>query len=500
MEQLVKRIGKTVRTLARSRASVGTAVAAIALGGSLISIESSAAVVGPQLVFSSFLGGSDEDEAQAIVLDSAGNIYITGDTRSLNFPVSAGAEQPSLAGDLDAFVAKVNPNYTLAWATYLGGAGEEKSRSIAVDSAGNVYTTGSTFSADFPTTPGAYDEQIGGTQDAYVTKFSPAGQLLFSTYLGGSGAEGRPNVEVDPAGTVHVTGFTTSKRDFPLVNPVQPVQGGDHDAFAARMTSDGSTLNFSTYLGGKQHETPRCVATDAQGNTYVHGWTMSSNFPTTPGAYQTAHAGGLTDVFVTKIDNQSPPGLAYSTYIGGAGEDWTYNGDCMAVDSSGGAYVTGYTLSLDWPTVNAFQVTFGGGEQDAYVAKLSPDGTGLVYSTYLGGDDKEEGIAIDVDPAGYAYATGWTKSLSGFPIVNASTTKPGGRDAYLTKFEPAGNLAEYSTYVGGSNSDQGVGVDVDVDGNAYLVGSTGSKNFPTVKAFQAVKPGKQDAFVMKIAP
>ncbi|MGH2698452.1 MAG: SBBP repeat-containing protein [Actinomycetota bacterium] len=498
---------KRARRSALRRLLAGVAVAALLMAGSSTPHRGTESgpydpavaltTTEPELVFSSYLGGSDLDEGLGVAIDGDGNMYLTGSTKSVNFPASSGAVQETYAGSEDAFVAKVNADYTLAWATYLGGAGKEVPRSIDVDDAGNVYVTGSTASMDFPTTPNVYQEQSAGKQDIYLTKLTSSGGLVFSTYLGGDRDEGRPNVEVDSLGTIHLSGFTTSK-DFPLVNALQPAPGGQHDSFVTRMEPDGTDLIFSTYLGGEKHDTPRCVATDADGNTYVHGWTMSTSFPTTAGAYQTTHGGGLTDVFVTKIDNQSPPQYAYSTYLGGSDEDWTYNGDCMDVDSSGSAYVTGYTVSLDWPTVNAFQGTYGGGAKDSYVAKLQSDGSGLVYSTYLGGEADDEGFAIAVDSSGYAHATGMTKS-SAFPIVNAPTQKPGGFDAYVTKFEPSGSGAAYSMFVGGKRADRGRGVAVDLAGNAYLVGSTGSANFPTINAFQATGSGKQEAFIAKIA-
>ena len=229
------------------------------------------------------------------------------------------------------------------------------------------------------------------------------------------------------------------------------------------------------------------IAVDTSGNAYVTGYTCSSDFPTTAGAFQTTFGGGLTDAFVTEL-NPTGSGLVYSTYLGGSGYD---DGFGIAVDASGNAYVTGFTDSTDFPTTaGAFQTTFGG-FGDAFVTELNPTGSGLVYSTYLGGSDDDEGYGIAVDTSGNAYVTGYTHS-SDFPTTAGAfqTTYGGDRDAFVTKLNPTGSGLVYSTYLGGSDCDFGVGIAVDTSGNAYVTGITFSSDFPTTAgAFQTTLGG-----------
>jgi hypothetical protein len=254
-------------------------------------------------------------------------------------------------------------------------------------------------------------------------------------------------------------------------------------------------LNYSTYLGGGGADAGYGIAVDSSGNAYVTGRTTSTNF-STQNPYQRANAGGADDVFVTKF-NPAGSGLVYSTYLGGAGDDIAY---AIALDSSDNVYLTGSTTSLNFPTRNPFQAKYGGGPSDAFVTKLNPQGTALVYSTYLGGRGLDTASGIAVDPSGSAYVTGQTNS-NAFPIKNAFQAGcAGGDDAFVTKFSPTGSALVYSTYLGGIGSEAAYTITIDSSRNAYVAGGTTSTNFPTKNAFQPIYGGNGDGFVTKFDP
>jgi len=407
------------------------------------------------------------------------------------------------------------------YSTYLGGNGQDVGFGIAVDSSGNAYVTGQTFSNNFPITPGAFQTSpgpLGNGGSVFVTKLNPMGSaLIYSTYLGGFGFQEGLGIAVDAAGNAYVAGRTNSL-NFPTTpGAFQPNFGGCpeltcfENAFVTKLNPTGSALVYSTYLGGTKNDEATGIALDAAGNAYVTGRTDSSDFPTSPGAYQTTFSGVLSvygDAFVVKLD---PTGsaLIYSTFLGGSGDDIAYG---IALDSSGNAYVVGATASTDFPTTpGAFQTTFGGGETDAFVTKVNPLGSALVYSTYLGGSDRDEGYGIAVDglPSPNAYLTGATRSTD-FPVIPGAI-QPAfaggtGFDVFVTKLDPTGSALIYSTYLGGPDVDYGKAIAVDAlpNPNAYVTGTTASTTFPTTPgAFQTSfgggPPGSPyDAFVAQV--
>ena len=384
----------------------------------------------------------------------------------------------------------------LSYSTFLGGNSLDQAAGIAVDANGNAYVTGNTWSSDFPTTAGAFSTTRPGFVSAFVTKVNPAGTaLVYSTYLG-DGAGGA--IAVDADGNAYVTG--RANPSFPTTpGAFQPASHGFFsEAFVTKLDPSGSTLVYSTFLGGSKDDSGFGIAVDANGFAYITGNTISTDFPTA-NALQVAHAGGGDqfpyDAFVTKL-NPVGSALVYSTYLGGSGDDLA-NG--IAVDPAGNAYVTGSTRSPNFPTTPAaFQPLFGG-NIDAFVTKLDPSGSALVYSSYLGGSSEDQGFGIAVDGNGHAYVTGWTVSTD-FPTANALQVAHagGGIDAFVTKLDRVGS-ALYSTYLGGSGGDFANGIAVDPAGNAYVTGGTGSLNFPTTPgAFQPVFGGNADAFVTKL--
>jgi Bacterial Ig-like domain (group 3)/Beta-propeller repeat len=449
-------------------------------------------VIDPGLSYSTYLGGSAGDYGYGIAVDAAGNAYVTGLTASSNFP-TAHALQATFGGYADAFVAKLNAaGSALLYSTYLGGSDYDVGHGIAADSAGNAYVTGDTSSTNFPTV-NALQPVAGGNGDAFVAKLSPDGSaLVYSTYLGGAGGDGGYGIAVDSAGNAYVTGGTSST-NFPTANALQPVPGGNGDAFAAKLDATGAGLVYSTYLGGSGGDAGSGIAVDSAGNAYVTGGTSSTNFPTA-NALQPM-PGGNGDTFVAKLD-AAGTALVYSTYLGGTGEEAGFG---IAVDSAGNTYVTGRTASPDFPMANPFQPTVGG-SYDAFVTKLNATGTALVYSTYLGGRGPDAGYGIGADGAGHAYVTGETLSAD-FPLANAFQPNFGGNyDAFVTKLDATGSALAYSSYLGGvcSPLTAGGGIAVDSTGDAHVTGYTAADNFPTVNAIQPTFGGYFDAFAAKI--
>ncbi len=446
-------------------------------------------VIDPVLVYSTYLGGSDYEQPMGrIVVDASGCAYVTGATRSTNFPTQ-GAYQTSNQGSYDVIVTKLNSSGNgLIYSTYLGGSDYDESWGIAVDASGCAYITGTTSSSNFPT-QGAYQTDQGD-KDAFVTKLNSTGNgLIYSTYLGGVHQDLGVGIAVDASGCAYVTG--EAGLDFPTQGAYQTTNQGAYDAFVTKLNSAGNGLIYSTYLGGTSEEYGHGIAVDASGYAYVTGTTGSSNFPT-QGAYQTTIQGAY-DLFVTKL-NSLGNGLIYSTYLGGSDAN---EGFGIAVDASGCAYVTGRTSSTDFPTQGAYQTTNHGG-YDVIVTKLNSSGNGLIYSTYLGGSDWDYSFGIAIDASGYAYVTGQTYS-SDFPTQGAYQTDQGGCDAFVTKFNSSGNGLTYSTYLGGSSFDMGFGIAVDASRCAYVTGLTESTNFPIQGAYQTGQ-GAADGFVSKLCP
>lgn len=453
-------------------------------------------VIDPALAFSTFLGGSNNDRGNGVAVDSAGNIYITGETFSTNFPVTPGAFQTALASNnFDAFVTKMNPAGTaLIYSTYFGGANTDSGIDIALDTAGNAYVTGLTDSADLPTTPGAFRTTIVGGEetDAFAMKLNATGTaLLYSTYLApviGSG------IAVDSAGNAYITGQATP--NYPTTpGAFQPVSGGSSEAFVTKLNATGTALVYSTFLGGSGFDVGGDIAIDSAGNAYVTG-TAQAGFPVTPGAFQ-ASFNGDNDGFVAKL-NSTGTALLYSTFLGGSGTDRA-NG--IAINAAGNAYVTGVTDSANFPvTAGAFQTVKAAG-QDAFVTELNASGTGLAYSTYLGGDGNDFGVDIALDAAGNASAVGLAGSTDFPTTADAIQSDYGGNnDAFITRLNATGTGLVFSTYLGGSSAEGAFSVWVDPAGSIYVTGATSSADFPTTHgAFQTVYGGgSSDGFVAKI--
>jgi hypothetical protein len=456
-------------------------------------------VIDPVLAYSTYLGGSASDVATGVAVDSSGRVYVTGTTSSSDFPVK-NAEQGTTGGPSDVFISKFDTTQpgtaSLLYSTYLGGNDNELGGGIAVDSLGQVYVAGQTASLNFPVTLNAYQGTLHGTHDAFVAKLNAAGSLLlYSTYLGGSGGNGSDTdaalgITVDSSQVAYVTGQTNSANFFSTpVNGFQPALGGGQDAFLAKIDTTKSGLAsmvYSTFIGGSGDESGSAVATGGSGKAYVTGSTVSSDFPVSSGAFQTSFGGGTctinnttgpcSDAFVTAIDTTTsgPSSRLYATYLGGNNND---TGTGIAV-ANGNAYVAGSTSSGNFPTTNGVVQGKLAGASDAFVTELNTAGSALVYSTFLGGSATDEGNAIALDAAGNAYVAGTTLSTD-FPLESpVQASLAGGPDAFLSKINAPGTALIFSTYLGGNGTDNGATLAVDGSGNAYIAGETQSTNFP----------------------
>lgn len=373
----------------------------------------------------------------------------------------------------------------LVYATYVGGSGGDIGYAIGVDTSFDAYIAGVTNSTNFPTSGSPEQSSSQGNGDAFVTKINSTGTaLLYSTYLGGTGSDTATAMAVF-AGSVFLTGNTTSV-DFPTVvpvstaNPFQKIYGGGTDAFVTQLNATGSSLVYSSYLGGSGADFGQGIAVDSSGNAYVTGSTQSGDFPVL-NAYQSGN-NGSSDAFVTKV-NPTGEALVYSTYLGGTSADV---GQSIQLDSAGDAYVAGYTFSTNFPLVGAYQGTLGGGA-DAFVTELNPSGSALTFSTFLGGSGDDRAYGIALDSSKNVYITGATGSAN-FPTTNGvfQPALKGASDAFVSKISSNGASLVYSTYLGGSGVDQANGIAVTSAGIAYVTGFTESTDFPTQSPVQSV--------------
>jgi len=490
-------------------------------------------VIDPILSYSTYLGGSNIDTANAIAVAPDNTAFVAGSTFSSDFP-TIHALQPNEGGGpdfpLDAFVAKISADgSTLLYSTYLGGENQDAANGIAVDSFGNAFVTGYTLSTHFPVTSGSFGTVCGGdgkcgasfnsggliVSNAFVTKLNAAGSaIIYSGYLGEYENVKGQAIAVDLNGNVWVTGETEANLaptvtitppnvgppPFPITSTAFQTNfgGGSWDAFLTKIDPTGSTIEYSSYLGGNDEDIAYGIAVDDSSNIFITGLTYSTNFPTTDAPLQGA-SGGAGDAFVTKVNVSSSEtaSVVYSTYLGGAGLD---QGNSIATDQQGNAYVTGLTNSAVFGfTPAGFQPVYNG-EGDAFVAKLNPTGA-LSYFTYLGGTKADQGTGIAVDTGGNAYVTGTTVSTN-FPIAGAvfqPTYGGGDADSFVAKLDPTGTTLVYSSYLGGTNTELATGIAIDTSGAAYVTGQTCSQDFPLANPLQAVPGGNCDAYIAKVS-
>jgi hypothetical protein len=454
------------------------------------------APLGPGLDYSTFIGGTGSDSGRVIAVDEDGNRYVAGQTASADYPTTPGAYDRSYNNNTDAFVTKIARDGSVVYSTFIGGTAFDSANAIAVGEDGSAYIAGFTGSVNFPTTPGSFDPTHNGGSDAFVVKLNPSGSALeYSTYLGsgGFGFDGANGIAVDEDGSAYVTGFAGGSSFPTTAGAFDTSHNGSNDVYLTKLEPSGSALAFSTFLGGSTIDTGNAVAVDREGRAYLTGFTRSANFPTTTGAPDPT-PNGNNDGFVAQFD-ASGSALAFSTYLGGAGND---TGRGIAVDEKGkSAHVTGSTESADYPTTrHAFDSTYNGAG-DAFVARY--DDRKLAYSTFLGGTAADSGNGIAVDHRGKAgYVTGSTDSAD-YPTTRHAydPTYNGNGDAFVTQFNPSGQVIAHSTFLGGAAVDAGLAIAVDEKGKLiHITGSTLSGDYPTTgDAHDPSHNGADDALV-----
>src|SRR5450432_1002976 len=479
-------------------------------------------VIDPVLVCSTYLGGSGNDQPAGIAVDASGSVYIAGTTDSTDFPLTTLGSLPISAPHV--FVAKLDPSGSnLVYADYIGGNSQDFGYALALDSNKEVYVTGSTASSDFPVVK-PYQGSYPGSFNAFLTKISADGaSLLYSTYLGGNGSDVPAGIAIDRLGSVVVAGNTTSTT-FPTANAYQvsasPNQGGLYGnyGFLTKFSPDGSSLIYSTYLAGNSNVAYNCggtpcwsspysaingVAIDGNGNAYTTGDTNTYNFPTTSGAYQATNSTQQNSNigFVSKFDGSG--NLDYSTLFYEASGSFT-NLNAIAVDGSGSAYVTGVALSDGTFPVTSTSIcdpgVYGFGCDFAFVTKFDAAGAVLAYSTFLGPNNGAKPQAIALDANNDAYVLSSTTSNS-FTTFNGIEPYTNESDLLLVEIDPLAGTQLFATYLGASGNEFPAGMALDSNDNLYIAGSTDSSDLPiTPGAFQNLLSGGPDAFILKIGP
>jgi hypothetical protein len=480
-------------------------------------------VIDPVLLYSTYLGGSGTDQPAGIAVDSMGSVYVAGSTDSADFPLATLGSLPT--GVDHVFVAKLDPTGSnLVYADYIGGSNQDFGHALALDSANNVYVTGSTASADFPMV-NPFQGTYPGSSNGFLTKISPDGSsLLYSTYFGGNGSDLPSSVAIGPAGEMIIAGYTSST-NLPVANAYQPSVsanlGGMYGnyGFLTKFSPDGSSLSYSTYFGGNSNLPLNCGGTpcwippasfilgmvlDTTGNAYVTGTTNTYNFPVTQGAYQTTDStqpGSATVGFVSKFNISG--GLQYSTYFFDPSGVITEL-EALAVDGSGSVYVTGLTIGSGTFPITSTSIcdpsVYGFGCNYAFVTKFDAAGATLLYSTYLGPNNDAVPQAIVLDGNNDAYILALTGSGL-FSTVNGIESFSNGNDVLLVEIDPMASTQLFATYLGGSGNEQPApaGMVFDATGNLYITGLTDSSDFPvTQSAFQSVLGGNTDAFILKM--
>lgn len=459
--------------------------------------------IDPVLLYSTYLGDSDLDEAGEIAVDGSGNVYVAGFTGSTTFPgVDGSSLQPSNGGDWDMFLTKINPTGTaIIYSTYIGGnGGNEYPQAMALDSSNNVYLTGGTNSTDFPGASGSSIQSTfaGGWRDSFAMKINSSGSaIVYSTYLGGSDDDLGFGIAVDGSGNAYVTGPTASST-FPGVSGSSIESTNTSGGFLTKINAAGTAIVYSTFIEGAT-----VVAVDGSGNAILAGGTASTSLPGISGSsIQSSYGGGGSDACVLKI-NAAGTAIVWSTYLGGSGTDYV---DGIGMDGSGNIYVAGNTDSSSFPGVSGGSIqSSNAGDLDAFVTKMNSSGTTIAYSTFVGGNDLDfvsvGGLAVD--SSGNAYVAGGTLSttFNGVSGSSIQSSNAGGADGFIIKINAAGTSIDFATFLGGTSDDGFVGVATDGT-NVYAAGYGSSTDFPTTAgSIQTTYGGGYiDGYVVKVGP
>ncbi|MGD2089336.1 MAG: SBBP repeat-containing protein [Candidatus Aminicenantes bacterium] len=439
------------------------------------------------LEYSTYLGGSNDELYTRMFVDDFGQVHLTGYTYSYDFPIH-NPYQGNKSISLDAILTKFNSTSSdLIFSTYFGGNSSEYFFAITVAGNGDIYIAGDTFSSDLP----AINSRIGG-KDVFIARFDSSGNFLAGRYLGGTSEDRNLDIVLDGSNNLWATGFTRSS-DFPIVNPYQSTLSGSASVCVSKLTANLENIMYSTYLGGSGESVGWRIAVDNSGYFYVTGHTSSINFPL-KNAWQNNHGGGQYDVFLTKFESDGSD-LIFSTYLGGTGDEYSFG---LVVENSGDIYVGGFTYSNDFPTINPFQEHNAGG-QDIFISTFNSDGSQLIYSTYLGGTADDQHGRLVLDSSGYIYVSGNTGSSNFPTKDPYQPTKKGLDDAFFSILSPGGTDLIYSTFLGGSGWERCLNIDRDGSGNIYLAGETRSWDLPVLNSFQPNSGGGQDFFVARFS-
>ncbi|MCP4580950.1 MAG: hypothetical protein GY839_04990 [candidate division Zixibacteria bacterium] len=454
-------------------------------------------VIDPELVYSTYLGGSRQEETQCIAVDDSGYAYITGFTFSDDFPIE-NPFQDTLNGIIDAFIAKISPSGdSLDFCTYFGGSGNEYSQGILIDESGNIYIVGMTTSLDMPIIDSVSAYRVTNAP-GFVCRLGNEGNLQYSTYFGGTSYEWPYQIARDDEGNIYITGITQSD-DFPSTDSsFYSGYSGGGDAYIIKFNQDATALINSAVIGSiESNDWPHDITLDSEGNVLITGQVAGDSLETTPNAIQDSFGGGTYDGFICKF-NGNLTELLYSTYLGGSARDICTGG--IEIDNDGNIYVAGFTASTNFPvTIGAYQEEFVG-VNDGFITKINQDGSNLIFSTLLGGDDLDQVYGFAIDNEGFIYVTGPTRS-SDFPIYRAFQNDFGGGtyDVFFTKLNPTGSDLVFSSFLGGSGWENSPSIALDTKSSIYISGKTTSSDFPiSDSAFQTTN-SDTSVFISKFA-
>lgn len=450
------------------------------------------------LLASTFIGGSLGEGIDCIAIDKNGNVFVAGNTNSSNYPISPGVYDENHNGNRTAFISKFDNNLsTLLASTFFGGSNGDDFFSLAIDGYGNVFVAGEAYSSDLPTTSGAYDETLNGSCDAFISKFNnDLSALLGSTYIGGSNGDGDPRMAFDENWNLYITGHTYSS-DFPATPGAYDTSfNGSEEVYVSKFNNNLTTLLASTFVGGSNMDGGESIAVSESGDIFITGWTRSSDYPTTSGAYDETHNGGY-DFYISKM-NSDLKTLLNSTFVGGSNDE-----HCYSIAFNGNVYIFGASFSSDYPTTTgAYDGSFNA-VKDVVVSKLDSNLSELLASTFVGGSGYESGedsnSQIVIDGGGNIFIVGETSSPD-YPTADDAPDEilNGPTDAFVGKINGELNILLASTFIGGNDYDDSGAIALDQNGNVFIAGCTCSNDFPiTLDAYDESFNGSEDAFVVK---
>jgi hypothetical protein len=445
--------------------------------------------IDPVLSYATYLGGAGYDAGYAVAIDTSGSVYVTGTTGSAGFP----SPNSGLLASNAAFITKLNANGSLVYTTILSSSGNTSGLGIAVDASGNAYVAGTVEGDTFPVTAGAWQIVSGGGEDAFIAKLNPTGNVVYATYVGGAGDDNATGIAVDSSGNAYVSGYTSSG-NFPTTPGAAQTayNGGPYDAFVVKLNAAGTAPIYSTLLGGSETDQALAIAVDEAGDACIVGYTDSSDLAVQ--AAVQASPGGEGDALVGCLN---PAGTIWTmvSYLGGMGFD---QANALGIDGNGNLYIAGTTFSQNFPTTPGVVQTAIAGSYDAFVAQITIGPT-LGYSTFLGGSAADAATALRVGSGGDVWVAGYTASMN-FPTVGAwQSSNAGGQDGFVTHLSAGATTLLASSYLGGSQQDQILGLALGPAGQVAVTGLTESTNFPvTSGATEAVAPADANAFLVEI--